>query len=605
MVFKNLPIEMDARGQARLRVGEMADPFGLKDMLDPGRALRQPQGAPPIEGQRPLEDETGSSNAQIIRFEPLTRSSRRISFKALIDFDQRRVLDARVGKNEYWGLDLTVLGSNPSDAVQLTSRMSGIGSGANAIASCLALEMAFGISPPPLAIVTRGLGAAAELIGAHTRHLFLQAGVDYSEAAVSRTSFAVWELAQSAMTERAEIHGYETVADLMRQLNPVSGHLYREALHLMRTAHEVATLIFGKYPHPSSIFPGGVGIEANKEVFNQILGRINQLIDYAKKVTAVWDDLADFFNAAEPRFGQVGQAPSNLLSTGIWDDPRLCDCTFAGSSDWGEHRLSTPGVVVNGRIRTSRLVDLNAGIEQFPDRSFFEQWQGHPFEADPLGTPLSPLHPWNKQTIPAPSQNNWNGCYSWETAARWDREPVETGPLARQWVTATAGKLNTEFMQASGGRIEIDLPRFQMPAQRLTWRQPAHPNALERNRARAYHIGYCGMIALTYLLRAFNCLQKGDKEMSTPWRTQQKAIGVGFWEDSAGALVHHLEIADGRIANYQILTASSWLGSPQDSLGRPGPCEQALINTPLLEQFRSPEDFTGIDLLRAIRSFDL
>ena len=605
MVFKKLPIEMDASGQARLRVGGPADPFGLKDLLDRRPAVRPDSVSPPAEDADWIDREAETSNAQIIRFEPLTRSSRRISFKALIDFEQRRVLDARVSRNEHWGLDLAVLGATPSDAVQLTSRMSGISSGSNAIASSMALEMSFGLAPPPLSIIPRGLSAAAELIGAHTRHLFIQAGIDYSEAAVSRTSFALWERAQSTPTKCAELHGFAGIADLMRQLNPVDGHLYLEALHLMRTANEVATLIFGKYPHPSSLFPGGVGIVANKELFNQILARINQLIDYAKKVTAIWDDLADFFFEADPQFGQVGHSPANLLSTGIWDDPMLCNGSLAGCGDWGEQRLSTPGVVVNGRIRTTRLFDLNAGIEQFPDHSYFEQWLGHPFETDPLGTPLSPLHPWNRQTIPAPSQNNWNGRYSWETAARWDREPVETGPLARQWITAQAGKLRNEFIHSSGSSIEIDLPRFQMPAQRLTWHLPVRPNAIERNRARAYHIGYCGMIALTYLLIAFNCLQKGEKATSTPFRVPQNALGVGFWEDATGALLHHIEIGGGRIANYQILTASSWLGSPQDALGRPGPCEQALINTPLLEQFRTSEDFTGIDLLRTIRSFDL
>jgi hydrogenase large subunit len=46
------------------------------------------------------------------------------------------------------------------------------------------------------------------------------------------------------------------------------------------------------------------------------------------------------------------------------------------------------------------------------------------------------------------------------------------------------------------------------------------------------------------------------------------------------------------------------MGSPQDPFGRPGPYEQAMINTALLEEFNKPEDFTGIDLLRVIRSFD-
>jgi hydrogenase large subunit len=46
------------------------------------------------------------------------------------------------------------------------------------------------------------------------------------------------------------------------------------------------------------------------------------------------------------------------------------------------------------------------------------------------------------------------------------------------------------------------------------------------------------------------------------------------------------------------------MASPQDPLGVPGPYEEAVINTPILEEFTRGEDFTGIDILRAIRSFD-
>jgi hydrogenase large subunit len=81
----------------------------------------------------------------------------------------------------------------------------------------------------------------------------------------------------------------------MRGLNPLNGQLYLEALHITRHAREIASLMFGKYPHPSTIFPGGLGIEATAQVFNQVLGRIVHLLDYAKKVAAIWDDLVEFF----------------------------------------------------------------------------------------------------------------------------------------------------------------------------------------------------------------------------------------------------------------------------------------------------------------------
>jgi hydrogenase large subunit len=518
--------------------------------------------------------------------------------------------------------------------VQIASRLSGTASGANSIAAAMAVEMAAAVAPPPLAIVARGLGEAAELIYSHVRHLFLLAGPDYCEEAVSRTNRTLWATAQQTLAANAAAHGLRTVADIMRQMNPPSGHLYREALHLARAAAEVATLIFGKYPHPSSIFVAGIGIEADKELFNQVLGRINRLIDYAKKVAGIWDDLTEFFYQADERYRRLGALGANLISAGLWDEPAAYNARFDGCNEWGERRFSTPGVVIGGQLRTTRLAEINAGIEVFVDHSFFSEAGGHRVKADPHGLPISPLHPWNRETVPAPSVSNWKEQYSWSVAPRWDREPMETGPLARQWITAISGKLKNEFIQSFGktatgsaasngkpvaqsnsgsllgalGRgecgLEITLPKFQQPARRLQWRVPERPNAFERNRARAFGVGYCGMIAFTYLLKGFDCLQRGEKRLSTRFAIPKEAIGAGFWEGASGMLTHHVLVAGGQILNYQITPAAAWLAGPRDPFDRPGPYEQAMINTSLLEEFSRPEDFTGIDLLRAVRSFD-
>jgi len=600
MVFKNLPIDFDKGGQARMRVVGVADPFGLE--IGAHKKLSD-------EREKFLQDVTRNPKVHYFEIDPLTRASARLALRALIDFSERRVLDVRVEKSGYRGYELILKDHPPTDAVAITSRVSGKGSGANAIAAAQALEMAYGVAPPPLATIVRGLGAASELLGAHVRHLFMVAGPDYSAAVVSQTNPAMWAKAQNTPAAGAAFHGCRTIGDLMQEMNPFSGHLYREGLHLTRVAAEVAALIFGKHPHPSSIFPGGVGIEANRNTFQQVLGRINSLVDYAKKVAAIWDDLAEFFYSADKRYQKVGETQLNFISSGLWDDPAVYNARFENCNDWGERRLSTPGVVVKGKLRTNRLAEISAGIEEFADRSYYSAWNGHPLKYDPSGVPLSPLHPWNKLTIPVPAENDWQGAYTWNTAPRWDREPMESGPLGRQWITAVCGKLKNEFVHPVGSgpsnaALEIDLPKFQLPATRAIWRVPERANALERNRARAYHVGYCGVIALTYLLKVFDSLQRGETAMSVRYRVPQEAIGVGFWEDAAGSLMHYVMIANGRIANYQIITASGWMSSPQDAFGVPGPYEQAMVSTPLIEEFNGLEEFTGIDLLRAVRSFD-
>ena len=67
-----------------------------------------------------------------------------------------------------------------------------------ATCSALALEMAFGVAPPPLGTVARNLVLSVEYLYDHPLHLFLLAGPDYSEPAVKETNPEIWARAQSA-----------------------------------------------------------------------------------------------------------------------------------------------------------------------------------------------------------------------------------------------------------------------------------------------------------------------------------------------------------------------------------------------------------------------
>ena len=85
---------------------------------------------------------------------------------------------------------------------------------------------------------------------------------------------------------------------------------------------------------------------------------------------------------------------------------------------------------------------------------------------------------------------------------------------------------------------------------------------------------------------------------------KDERIGVGFWGAGRGYLAHHLTMDKGVLTNYQICTPSTTNASPHDPFGKPGPYEEAVINTPIIERFDRPEDFKAIDILRTIRSFD-
>src|SRR5262249_39173835 len=162
-----------------------------------------------------------------------------------------------------------------------------------------------------------------------------------------------------------------------------------------------------------------------------------------------------------------------LISVGLWDDPEGYDASYVNCNEWGARRMSAPGVIVNGEMRTDRLSDINIGVEEFVDHSYYEQWKGGRVPADPMSGPVSPWHPWTKETargvFPRDWPRDWKDRYSWSTAPRWDREPMETGPLARLWINALSSARNCEFIRRARRALEIFLPKGQRPAATLRW----------------------------------------------------------------------------------------------------------------------------------------
>lgn len=592
MCLENLPIIFDEHGTARL--GETGS-FDVTASLPPRAGATSRDADPPADRRTRAFD-----------IDPVTRIAGALAFHTRIDDERGVVTEAYSEAVQFRGYELILRGRNPVDAIDISSRACGVCGGVHSTCAAMALEMTFGVAPPPLAIVARNLAAAAEFVYDHCLHLFLLAGPDYSEAIVRRTDPSIWERAQRAASPRSGVHGLPTIAEIMTGLNPLTGALYREALVATRSGREIISLLLGKYPHPSTVIPAGLGVKLDQALLNQVLARIVALCDYVKRVVAVWEDLVEFFYEASPRYREVGARRVNLITTGMWDDPDSYDATYRNSDSWGRRRLSTPGVVVDGELRTLSLPQLNLGIEEFVEHSFYESWADGASLLDhaPDGSPLSPHHPWNKATIPRPEARSWKERYSWSTAPRWDRQPMESGPLARGWVTAVAGLVQTEFIGSGGGALEILIPAGDdLPEMTLEWRVPGLVNALERNRARAMQVAYSLATAYTSLLQALDLVREGETAMTAPYEVRD-GVGVGFWEGGRGILTHHCAVEDGRLANYQIVTPSTWMASPRDPWGVPGPYEEAVMNTPLLEETSRSGEFAGIDLLRAIRSFD-
>jgi hydrogenase large subunit len=438
-------------------------------------------------------------------------------------------------------------------------------------------------------------------------------GVDFCEQMVRETNPGVWEKATKTAAPNAKIHGYKTIGDIMTSLNPFSGEFYRQALQVSRYTREMFCLMEGRHVHPSTLYAGGTGTVATQQLFTDYYIRLMRYVEYMKVCVPLHDDLFNFWYEALPGYEHVGERRILLGCWGAFQDPDHCDFQYKTMTNWGRKMFVTPGVVVDGKLVTNDLVAINLGIRILLGHSYYDDWESEEtfVPKDPLGNPVDRRHPWNMHTLPTPKKRDFAGKYSWVMSPRWfdgkDHLALDTGggPLARLWSTALSGLVDMGgYIKATGTSVQINLPKSALlgPAS-FEWKVPKWSNAIERNRARTYFQAYAAAAALHFLDKAFEELNAGRTRSWEPFTVPDEAIGCGFTEAVRGVLSHHMVIRDGKIANYHPWPPTPWNGNPRDVYGTPGPYEDAVQNTPIFEE-NGPDSFKGIDIMRAVRSFD-
>ncbi len=548
-------------------------------------------------------------------WDPITRIVGSLGIYTRIDFQKRQVVECHSTSSIFRGYSIFMKGKDPRDAHFITSRICGICGDNHATCSVYTQNMAYGVKPPALGEWILNLGEAAEYMFDHNIFQENLVGVDFCEQMVKETNTGVLEQANKTEAPHASEHGYRTIGDIMRALNPFTGALYLEALQMSRLTREKFCLMEGRHVHPSTLYAGGVGTVATHQVFTDYLVRLMKYVEWMKKIVPLHDDLFDFFYQALPGYEKVGQRRVLLGCWGSFQDPDVCDYDYRTMDKWGRAMFVTPGVVVDGKLVTTSLVDINLGIRILLGSSYYEDWQNERtfVDRDPLGNPVDKHHPWNQTTIPKPQKRDFNGNYSWVMSPRWyDKNTgqhlaLDTGggPLARLWATALAGLVDLGgYIKATGSSVKIRLPRSATrPETEFEWKIPQWSNAIERDRARTYFQAYSAAVGLYCLEKALDEVRAGRTKTWNEFTVPKEAIGCGFHEAVRGVLSHHLVIENGKIANYHPYPPTPWNASVRDIYGTPGPYEDAVQNTPIFEE-NGPDRFKGIDIMRAVRSFD-
>jgi hydrogenase large subunit len=151
-------------------------------------------------------------------------------------------------------------------------------------------------------------------------------------------------------------------------------------------------------------------------------------------------------------------------------------------------------------------------------------------------------------------------AYSWLKAPRYGGNPCEAGALARMWVSGD-------------------------------YRDGV--SVMDRHAARA-HEALKVAVAMDGWLNELTQGAAVYKNYDTP----TSGSGVGATEAPRGALAHWVKISSSKVSLYQVITPTCWNASPRDDKQVPGPMEQALIGTPIVDAARP------VEALRVIHSFD-
>lgn len=320
--------------------------------------------------------------------DPITRIAGHLGVRVVVDVNARRPDPATVRAfvTMFRGFEVFYMCRPPEDLPHITSRLCGVCGASHANADVIAVDMAYGVTPEPMGVALRNLAfAMTDHIYDHPTVLTLLQGVDYSEAIVSKLTPKVYEEAKRTYAEHRGIHGFTTIADIMKAFNPIEGRMWQLAVHFQRYAREAGVLIYGRHSHPPTIIPGGIGTDLS-DAESLILGytyRLVRLTAWAKYFYLVWEDLLRFYESIGYVDNGLTYSPPRAMSVGLFDDPEGYSAirdhvdwedVYKGIDEPMKKRVTKPGLIIDGELETNKYTDISVSTMEHVERSFYEDW---------------------------------------------------------------------------------------------------------------------------------------------------------------------------------------------------------------------------------------
>ena len=491
------------------------------------------------------EADTKPSKLVEMSWDPITRIVGSLGIFTKIDFAKQEVAECYSTSSIFRGYSIFMKGKDPRDAHFITSRICGICGDNHATCACYAQNMAFGVKPPALGEWIVNLGEAAEYMFDHNIFQDNLVGVDFCEQMVKETNPGVWQKAERTEAPNARLHGYKTIGDIMRALNPFTGEFYRETLQISRMTREMFCLMEGRHVHPSTLYPGGVGTVPTVQLFTDYIVRLMRYVEFMKKCLPLHEDLFNFWYEALPGYEEVGRRRILLGCWGSFQDPervrlRLPHDERVGQRDVSSRPASSSTASSSPRTSSTSI----SGIRILLGSSYYDDWENQEkfVDQDPLGNPVDQRHPWNQTTIPRPQKRDFSDKYTWVMSPRWfdkrtgDHLALDTGggPIARLWATALAGKVDIGYVKATGQSVKVLLPKTATkPEVEFEWKIPKWSNAIERDRARTFFQAYAAGCASILSSRRSRSCTPAERRRGLPSRSPTRRLAAASTRRSA------------------------------------------------------------------------
>lgn len=531
-----------------------------------------------------------SSYSGPVVVDPLTRIEGHLRIE--VEVEKGKVKDVRSCGTLFRGLEMILKGRDPRDVQHFTQRTCGVCTYTHALASTRALEDAiFNASHkdiPANATYIRNLVLGQLFLHDHIVHFYHLHALDWVDvtSALQADPSKAASLANSISSRPTKAEDLRAVQDKLKafvasgQLGPftnayfLGGHPayylepeanlvatahYLEALRVQVEAARGMAVFGGKNPHPQFLVAGGV------TCYDALTPeRIKEFEDIYKKTAAFVRDV---------------YIPDLLLVAGAYKDwagiggthdfMTMGDFPKAGGERKLESRWLKPGIIYNRAL---------AHVQDFDPTKISEHIRHSWYDGDKAD------NPYDEKTEPKFTHMGDKDRYSWLKAPRYDEHSTETGPLACVLVNYAKGNPDIK-------------PLVDMVLQKLSVGPEALFSTLGRTAARGIEtLAIANKMAA--MLEEFKDNIRSDKQIVEDLEVPQESKGVGFVEAPRGGLSHWIRIEKGRVGNFQLVVPTTWNLGPRDANNVLGPCEEALMGTPIADPKRP------VEILRTVHAFD-